>query len=60
MRLEVCVFVFGMLNGLKYANYAAFLYMPEYQSVTHLTFRKFKKGAPKPQLLGVESLGLMR
>lgn len=48
MRLEVCVFGFGMLNGLKYANYVAFLYMLEYQCVTHLTFRKFKKGAPKP------------
>lgn len=48
MRLEVCVFGFGMLNSLKYANYVVFLYMLEYQRVTHLAFRKFKKGATKP------------
>jgi len=41
-------------------NFEEFLYLSEYQHVTHLAFLRFKKWAPKPQVLGVESLGLMR
>jgi len=41
-------------------NFEEFLYLPEYQHITHLAILWFKKWAPKPQLLGVESLGLMR
>jgi len=59
-RFEVCVFGFGMLDGLKYENYAVFLYLSEYQHITHFTYRRIKKWAPKPKLLGGESLGLTR
>ena len=35
--LVVCVFVADMLEGLKYANFEAFLYLSEYQC----SFRRF-------------------
>jgi hypothetical protein len=57
---EVCIFEIARMKCLKYANFEVFSYLPEYQHVTHLAFLRFKKWAPKPQLLGVESLGLMR
>ena len=57
---EVCVFEITRMKCLKYVNFEEFSYLSEYQQVTHLAFLWFKKWAPKPQLLGVESLGLMR
>ena len=57
---EVCVFEIARMKCLKYVNFKEFLYLSEYQHVTDLVFRRLKKRAPKPQLLGVESLGLMR
>jgi hypothetical protein len=53
--LVVCVFVADMLEGLKYANFEAFLYLSEYQHVMRLLFRGLNKWAPKPQVLGVET-----
>jgi len=41
-------------------NFEEFLYLSEYQHVTDLAFRRLKKRAPKPKLLGVKSLGLTR
>ena len=57
---EVCVFEIARMKCLKYVNFEEFSYLSEYQHVTHLTYHRLKKRAPKPQLLGVESLGLMR
>ena len=53
--LVVRVFVADMLEGLKYANFEAFLYLSEYQHVMRLLFRGLNKWAPKPQVLGVET-----
>ena len=59
-RLEICLFVVDMLEVFKYANYEAFLYLLEYQYVIRLSFRRLNRMATKPQVLGVESLGLTR
>lgn len=50
--LRICS---DMLEGLKYANFEAFLYLSEYQYVMRLLFRGLNKWAPKPQFLGVET-----
>ena len=57
---EVCIFEIARMKCLKYVNFEEFSYLPEYQYVTDFTYHRLKKWAPKPQLLGVESLGLMR
>jgi hypothetical protein len=46
--LVVRVFVADMLEGLKYANFEAFLYLSEYQHVMRLLFRGLNKWAAKP------------